>query len=752
MNWVNVIWSMTGGICLTLAGLHLLVWLQARDSWTSFVFSISALAAAACAGLELVLMRTQMPAQWGEVLRWMLLPSSVLIISLVWFIRLFLGAGRTWLAWLICGVRALVLALDFVVAPNLHFREIIALRHVSLWGETVSVAVGVLSPWASLRQVSLALFLVYVIDAAVAAGKQGPRRRGLIMGATMSFAIVLWALGGALLDRGLLPAAFIAPIFLLIVLVIAYELTSDVTRATQLARELRETQERMRLATTAADLGVWEWDIARDEIWATEASRALAGLGESERINFNRFLQLLHPDDREPTRQAVHRSLEAGGEFEVEYRMVIADGSMRWLASRGRVERGNDGHPLRVRGVSLDITRRMNAEQDSKKAAELNQKVLASLRSHIAILNRSGTIIAVNDAWNDFALANGAGAYWLGVNYLNVCRSAASAGDATALPTLEGIRSVLEAASECFEMEYSCDSPSKHRSFLMRVVPLRTSDGGAVVSHTDITQLRRAEVEAQELRRDLMHVQRASMMGVLASALAHELNQPLGAILRNAEAGELFLQQNPPDYEELRAILADIRRDDQRAGAVIDRMRSLLKRRDQQLEPLSLKELLGHVAVLMRAEMQSRQMTLQLEVPSRLPLVHGDRVQLQQVLLNLLMNGLDAADGLPSERRQLVVSARRADRETVEVAVSDRGHGIPLEKLAHLFEPFWTTKSEGLGVGLAISQSIIGSHGGRIQAENNPDGGATFRFTLKVSSGDARETEVEGRAREAATS
>ena len=152
------------------------------------------------------------------------------------------------------------------------------------------------------------------------------------------------------------------------------------------------------------------------------------------------------------------------------------------------------------------------AEENSRKAAELNEKVLASLHSHIAILNRSGTIIAVNDAWSEFALANGAAASGLGVNYLDVCRRADSAGDLTALRTLEGIRSVLEGASECLEMEYSCDSPAKHRSFLMRVVPLRTSDGGAVVSHTDITQLRRAEVEAQELRRDLAHVQRASTM------------------------------------------------------------------------------------------------------------------------------------------------------------------------------------------------------------------------------------------------
>ncbi len=873
MNWVTVIWSMTASICLTLAGLQLLVWLRARNAWMNAVFSMSALAAAACAGLELVLMRMQTPAQWAEVLRWMLLPSSVLVISLVWFVRLFLGAGRIWLAWVICGVRALVLVLDFVVTPNLHFREITALRHVSLGGEMVSAPIGILSPWASLRHVSLALFLIYVIDAAIAAGKQGTRRRGLVMGGTMSVAIVLWALCGALFDRGILPAAFIAPIFLLIVLVLAYELSSDVARATQLARELQASEKQLLRAQEMAHLGHWQWDVPRDAItWSDEVYR-IYGLDPKVPLTYERLLAAVHPDDRDYHDHNTAEWLKNRGGPPYEYRIIRPDGSTRYIYAIGEVECDEAGTPIRFVGtlqdvtesrlaerrlresearfratfeqaavgiahvapdgrflrinqkfcdivgysqeemlertflgithsedldthveqmgrllrgaiatytlekryvrkdgspvwgsvtVSLvrdeagepgwfvavvqDITDRKIAEEDSKKAAELNQKVLASLHSHIAILNRSGMIIAVNNAWNEFALANGAGAYWLGVNYLAVCQSAAAAGDQTALQTLEGIRSVLEGANECFEMEYSCDSPAKHRSFLMRVVPLRTPDGGAVVSHTDITQLRRAEVEAQELRRDLAHVQRASMMGVLTSALAHELNQPLGAILRNAEAGELFLQQNPPDHEEVRAILADIRRDDQRAGAVIDRMRSLLKRRDQHFESLSLKELLDHVAALMHAEMQARQMTLRLEVPSDLPLVQGDRVQLQQVLLNLLMNALDATDGLPSERRRLVVSARRADDGRVEVAVSDRGHGIPAEKLAHLFEPFWTTKSEGLGVGLAISQSIIGSHGGRIEAENNPDGGATFRFTLKVS----REKEVDAGAREAA--
>jgi C4-dicarboxylate-specific signal transduction histidine kinase len=267
---------------------------------------------------------------------------------------------------------------------------------------------------------------------------------------------------------------------------------------------------------------------------------------------------------------------------------------------------------------------------------------------------------------------------------------------------------------------------------LAHAVPRMTPRGeflGYVGSCLDITDRKQME----EANRDLAHVARVSTMGQLASALAHELNQPLGAILRNAEAGELILKQNPPDCEEVRAILADIRQDDQRAGAVIDRMRSLLQRRNLELEPLSVKQLLDQVMVFVRAEMLARRVTLQMDLPPSLPMVRGDRVHLQQVLLNLLVNGADALNGSPTGQRRLEVQACRAGNQAVEVAVRDTGHGIAVEKLAQLFEPFFTTKSSGMGIGLAISKTIVEAHGGRIWAENNADGGATFRFTLKVA-------------------
>jgi signal transduction histidine kinase len=241
----------------------------------------------------------------------------------------------------------------------------------------------------------------------------------------------------------------------------------------------------------------------------------------------------------------------------------------------------------------------------------------------------------------------------------------------------------------------------------------------------------RAEAEIQRQRTELAHVARVSTMGHLASALAHEINQPLGAILRNAEAAELFLQREKPDLDELRAIVSDIRKDDQRAGGVIDRMRSLLQRRSLESSPLDVRELLEETVAIARPDARARSVRLSLELPARLPAVRGDRVHLQQVLLNLILNAMDAMAAGDNGERSVVVRATELQDGEVEVQVRDFGTGVPADKIGRVFEPFFTTKPTGMGMGLAISRTIIEAHGGTIRVENNPNNrGATFIFTL----------------------
>jgi len=249
----------------------------------------------------------------------------------------------------------------------------------------------------------------------------------------------------------------------------------------------------------------------------------------------------------------------------------------------------------------------------------------------------------------------------------------------------------------------------------------------------DITATKEAEQEMLRLRQDIAHVGRVSVMGQISSALAHEINQPLGAILRNAEAAALFMQHESPDLHEISAILEDIRKDDQRASAVIDRIRALLRREVVAMTRLNVRSVLGDVATLLRPDAAARHVALEFGVPADLPAVRGDQVQIQQVLLNLILNGMDSLEGLRDRPRSVTVTARRDGPASVEISVSDSGRGIDADHFDRIFEPFFTTKAKGIGMGLSISRGLIEAHGGRLWAENTAVG-ATFRFTLPVAS------------------
>jgi len=247
---------------------------------------------------------------------------------------------------------------------------------------------------------------------------------------------------------------------------------------------------------------------------------------------------------------------------------------------------------------------------------------------------------------------------------------------------------------------------------------------------------RQTRQEIEDLRSELARAGRVTALGQLASALAHELSQPLSAILRNAEAAELYLNGPAPDLDELREIVADIRKDDQRAGDVIEQMRSLIKRRTLQLHPLALREVVEDVISLVHSDALARHVALDYVMTPGLPLVSGDRVHLSQVLLNLIINGMDATQTCPAYNKRVVIEARPREEGRVEVAVTDSGPGLPPGLIDKVFDPFYTTKSGGLGMGLPISRTIIEAHGGRLWAERATGGsGLTFRFTLAQAQG-----------------
>jgi len=243
---------------------------------------------------------------------------------------------------------------------------------------------------------------------------------------------------------------------------------------------------------------------------------------------------------------------------------------------------------------------------------------------------------------------------------------------------------------------------------------------------------KRSELEAQALRNDLAHAGRVATIGELTASLAHELNQPLTAILSNAQAGQRVLETAPVDLEEVGEILKDIVEDDKRAGEVIRRLRRLLTKGDPQMRPLDLNEALVDVARLVSGDAVVRGVSVRLELADGLPPVLGDRVQLQQVALNLVLNAMDAMREAGTRDRVLVLRTARDGATTVRVEVRDSGAGINEGDMGKIFKTFYTTKLDGMGMGLAITRSIVDLHGGRLEAHNNPDGGATFSFTLPI--------------------
>ena len=586
MSWVTFIWSLTAGICLTLGAVHLLVWTRRRHEWANLVFAITAVAAAGYAILDMVALRVWTPTEYGELWRWTLALGMLEGVLIAWFIRLYLGAGRLWLLWLIAGVRVLMLILNFVPGPNFYFSEITGLQQVPLLGELISRPQGLLHAWSWLMPLSFLLIIVFAIDAAHTAAKRSGPRRAWVLGGLMAVGFSLGLLSYALYARGILPSTFSSQLVLSLILLMGYELSLDVLRAGQLSRDLLESQQRMHLAAVAADLSLWEWDIVQDEIWTTEKGRERAGIDASERIDFARFLRSVHPDDREPTQRAVQHALDVSREFEAEYRVVSPFGATHWVVARGQVESDAQGKPLRLRGVSVDVTERKRAEQE--------------LAQH---------------------------------------------------------------------------------------------------------------------RNELFHLSRVATLSELSNSLAHELNQPLAIILTNAQAAQRLLAQEPPDVAETCDILADIVSEDERAGEIIRRLRALLKPGQTHRLGLSVNEIIEDVLLITRSDLIERGIAVHTALAEGAPQVLGDRVQLQQLLLNLILNAGDAMAANPPAQRHLTVATTH-QAGLVRISVSDTGCGLPSEP-DRIFQPFYTTKQDGLGLGLAICRSIAMAHQGRLWVEAN---------------------------------
>jgi PAS domain S-box-containing protein len=504
-------------------------------------------------------------------------------------------------------------------------------------------------------------------------------------------------------------------------------LVRELRRRRRTERSLRESQERMNLATGAAELGIWEWDLLTDHIWATGPTASRLHSNESSQSDYSRFLHSVHPGDRDAVTQAVARATNGGGDYQSVHRAVMPGGQIRWIAARGRVEFDGKHKPLRMRGVSLDITARKEAED---RAQESERRFLLLANCAPVLIWASGPdklCNFFNEPWLQFTgrrLEQEVGNGWTeGVHPDD-------------LPgCLKGYSEAFDARSP-FILEYRLRRhDGQYRWVSDHGVPRYDTQKnflGYIGSCVDITERKQAEADLQETRRELAHVGRVSTLGELAGSLAHELNQPLTAILSNTQAAQRYLNTDPVNLKEVREILKDVVAEDRRAGEVIIRMRAMLKKGEVQMAPQDLNDLIGEVVTLMRSELVVRNVLLEMKLTPDLPPVRGDRIQLQQVLLNLIINACEAMSANSAAERRLAIHTEATGATQVQVTVSDRGPGLASKALECMYQPFCTTKPNGLGMGLAICRSIITAHGGQLWVTNNPDRGATARFTLEV--------------------
>ena len=371
---------------------------------------------------------------------------------------------------------------------------------------------------------------------------------------------------------------------------------------------LRESKDQMGLAAEAANAAMWGWDVSGDDGWMSERGRSLFGFKPDARLDLAAF-DCVHSDDRTTREQAIKRALETRGEYEMEYRVQLPDGAIRWISARGRCVEAHDGSGPKLFGVSMDVTARKQAE---------------------------------------------------------------------ALATQE-------------------------------------------------------REELQQKRAQLEHVARLATLGELTATLAHELKQPLSAILLNTSVGIKLLDAPQPNLQDIRETFFDIDRVTERAGEVIRGMRDMLKRDTPGVTEVDLNELIRSVERIVHSDANQHRVEVQLDLSPGISLVKGDTVQLQQVMLNLMLNAFSAIGTGPNGARQLIVRTNSIDGSYLQVEVQDSGTGIPLDKLEGIFEPFITSKPDGLGMGLSICRTIVERHGGKIWAANNPDRGATFSITLPVT-------------------
>ncbi len=506
-----------------------------------------------------------------------------------------------------------------------------------------------------------------------------------------------------------------------------HQRTSELAAINQ---QLQETQTKLEDAQRIAHVGHWERDLQTDAVtWSAEVYRIFGLTQQGRPMLFREFLKLVHPADRARVKHTVEEAIRGLQRYSVEYRLIRGDGGERFVHSEGEVVRDQLGRPLRAFGTLQDITERKEAENTLRQSESQLRLVIDTIPAMAWIILPDGTLDFINQRWLEYT----------GLSLAQAIDRPTSVVHPEDLPKALEKWGRNMAARQAYQDEMRLRrADGEYRWFLVRTVPLFDEKGILVKwygTSTDIEDRKRAEEALRETQAVLARVTRASVVGELTASIAHEVNQPLGAVVTNANAALRWLDGKPQNLDETREALQRIVRDGNRASEVVARIRALLKDGTPIKTRFDLVDVIAEIIALTEAEAQRRQVSLQTRLDADLPCVTADRVQIQQVLMNLMMNALDALSEVIDRRRILTIQADVDPPNFVRVAVQDTGIGVDREHCAHLFQAFFTTKPHGLGMGLAISRSIVEAHGGRLWMADNRGPGTTFQFTLPIQNG-----------------
>jgi two-component system sensor kinase FixL len=506
-----------------------------------------------------------------------------------------------------------------------------------------------------------------------------------------------------------------------------------VTTTPHPASEDPARDERFLQGIAGAGVGIWDLDLSTQKLLWSSITRTLFGVPDELPLTYELFLSLLEPQDRERTEHAIRQSVETGCSFDMQYRLSGSTQSSHWVRARGSVVKDERGVPRHLSGIMIGVDAQKQVEETLRTRESHLRSILETVPDAMIVIDRRGIMqLFSSAAERQFGYAE---------------HEAIGQNVRILMPNPD--RSRHDGYLERYR-----STGERHIIGIGRIVTGQRKDGTTFPMHLsigemqsggepyftgfvrDLTEQQQTQARLQELQSELVHVSRLSAMGEMASALAHELNQPLAAISNYMKGSRRLLAESPdPNGPKIEAALDRAAEQALRAGQIIRRLRDFVSRGESEKRVESLSKLIEEAGALGLAGAREQGVQLRFNLDPECDQVLVDRVQIQQVLVNLFRNALDAMALTP--QRELIASNTKVNDDMIEVAISDTGTGIPDHVMSNLFQTFFTTKETGMGVGLSISRSIVEAHGGRMWAEANRSGGATFRFTLPAASSES---------------